>query len=511
MFLIVPLLLLSGLLSVLTILIGASLYGLELVLIALAIRNVRQETSRESLQKFLRWTALDHVLSAATAFGSAVLLVGASGSQRLVPLLQSNDNPDNTSLMGMAAVLAFFSVTWILVAVILWLIAPSMESRAALERQLQWHGWTLALIIVGLLMSLATGWLFLLMSLPLLWHVVHSARMGRQTTLMWTLAIAIRQGLPLGPEILSASEGLWGRERLRLQLLSENLDAGMSLATSLERQPGLVPRSSVMLIRMGEETNMVAEALEACAVSYSRRHDRESDLVNAQQAFLILLLPLIVIPNIVGFLCYYIVPKFKKIFEDFGTELPDMTIGMIQMADAGSGLAMLIVMGSIGAGALIVIMNIRDWELDWPLLNVLAPRVNGPPVLRALALVIRENRSVTAGIQGMMWSHPRATVRRRLSHIYQSLQHGGDLAECLAQERLIRNGDIHLLRSAERVRNLPWCLEQLAEGMERKFWYRLRAVLEFGYPVAVLLLGAVVFFVVAGFFMPLVKLLNDLS
>lgn len=511
MFLVVPLLVLSGLMSVLTLIILISLYGLELILLALALRNVRQETSRESLKRFLNITAIDHFLSGVTTIGLGVILASVPQFQKLVPLIQDSKSIDQTGIVAIASVLSGLSVVWILVGMILRMMAPSVDARVSLERQLPWHNWTTVLIALGLLLSASTAFMVLFICVPLLWHVVHSSKMSRQSTLMWTLTIATRQGLPLGPEVLAASEGLWGRQRLRLQLLSENLDAGMSLATSLERQPGLVPRSTAMMIRMGEETKTVAEALEASALGYSRRHEREADLVIAQQAFLILLVPLIFIPNMVGFLCYYIIPKFKKIFEDFGTELPAMTVGLIQMADAGSGFVLLIVLGSLAAGALLFILNIRDKELDWPLLDTLMPRVNGPPILRALALLIREQRSLAAGVQGLMWSHPRITVKRRLSHIYQSLQHGGDLAECLAEERLIRNADVFLLKSAERVKNLPWCLEQLADGMERRFWYRLRAILEIGYPLAVLMLGAVVFFIVAAMFMPLVKLLNDLS
>ena len=36
---------------------------------------------------------------------------------------------------------------------------------------------------------------------------------------------------------------------------------------------------------------------------------------------------------IVGFIMYYIIPKFKKIFEDFGTKLPAMTEWLIFMSD----------------------------------------------------------------------------------------------------------------------------------------------------------------------------------
>ncbi len=511
MFLILPLILLSGLLSILTVVMFASIYGLALIVLALMIRNVRQETSRESLRRFLHVVAIDHFLSAGVAFVCAVLLLGSPELRDFVPLLRDSGDMDESLVITLATVMVFFTVIWTLAGVLFHLIGPDLEARISIYRQLRWDPWTLVLVWVGLILNLSTALIILVICAPMLWHLMHVARLSRQSTLVWTLAIAVRQKLPLGPEVLAASEGLWGRQRLRLQLLSENLDAGSSLATSLERQPGLVPLSVVMMIRMGEETNILAAALDSCAVNYARRTERECDILSAQQAFLLLLIPLFLIPPIVGFLCYYIVPKFKKIFDDFGTELPAMTRSVIEFMEPGSGVFFLTFIASLGGVVLVIVLNARDWEKDWPLLNWLAPRINGPPILRGLSLLIREKRPLAAGIQGLTWSHPRPSVRHRLTYLYQSLHQGGDLATSLAAEHFIRRGDIPLLRAAERVQNLPWCLLQLAESMEAKFWYRFRVVLEIGYPASVVAVGIVVFFIVAGFFLPLVKLLNDLS
>lgn len=511
MFLILPLILISGLMSILAIVMFASVYGLGLIILSSMIRNVRQETSRDSLRIFLRVVAVDHLLSAATGLACGAFMAGSPEMRSLVPLLDATGNPDESLTIALGTAAAFFAVLWTLTAALLWGISADLDPRASIYRQLRWHPWTLVMLWVGAGLNLGTLGLSLVIAAPLIWHLNHVARLSRQSSLVWTLAIAVRQQLPLGPEVLSLANGLWGRQRLRLQLLSENLDAGASLATSLERQPGLVPLSVVMMIRTGEETNMLAAALESCAVNYARRTERECDIMTAQQAFLLLLVPMLVIPQIVGFLCYYIVPKFKKIFEDFGTELPALTRAVTNLMDPGSGIFFLIFLFSLGGLILIVVLNIRDWEKDWPLLNWVIPRINGPPVLRALALLIREKRPLGAGVQGLMWSHPRKSVRRRLEYLYQSLNQGGDLAHSLATEKFIRRGDIPLLRAAERVQNLPWCLEQIAESVEAKFWYRFRVFLEVGYPVAVVSVGIMVLMVTAAFFLPLVKLLNDLS
>ena len=510
MFLIFPVILLAGLLSIPTLLLLTSLYGLELILLAHMVRNVRQETSRESLRRFVRLVALDHLLAAASAIACGVFLLAVPDYRIWVPLLEDPNSMDNTLAMVLATVLAFYCVVWSLVAVLLLIMGPDFDARISNHRQSQWEPWLVVLICTGLFLNISTAFLILAIATPLLWHLVHVTKMARQSSLVWTLTIAVRQGLPLAPEIETLADGLWGRQRLRLQLLAENLAAGVTLAAALERQPGLVPRSVLMMIRMGEETDTLIPALDACAIGYTRKNDHEIDLMSTQHGFFMLLMPVAAIPLIMGYMSFNIIPKFKRIFLDFGTEMPALTVAVIQFMEESGGF-FLYFLGSLGLLGLVAYLSLKDWERDWPLLNLLAPRVNGPPILRGVALLIRQQRPLTAGIQALIWSHPRPSARLRLIEIHRQLLQGRDIADALAANRLIRRGDIPLLRAAERVQNLPWTLEQLAESMEQGFWYRIRLVLEVGQPASVLVVGIIVALVSLAFFLPLVKLLNDLS
>lgn len=518
MFAIWLLILISGLMSIIPIALMTSVYGILLLVLANMIRSVRQETSRSSLRRFLTIVAYDHLLSAATLMIAicVLLLIGynPSGEAGWLDNLAENDKSVVASLVTIPAVLI---VVYLFVGCLLLKMIPDLAERASIQNQLRWHPWTTVLIVIGLILNLSSLGLMLLITLPLLWHLIRIDRNSRQLSLIWTLAIAVRQGLPLGPEIAQLADGLWGRKRLRLQLLAENLDAGLSLATALERQPGLVPLSHVMLIRMGEETNMLASALEICTVGLDRKHDREVDIANVQHAFLILLIPAIAIPQIVGFLCYYIMPKFKRIFEDFGMELPRITTDFIRITDGAAGYGfggvglLLLAVNSVALFWMIVFISFRDWERDWPLINLLAPQINGPPILRSLALLIQQQRPLAAGVQALSWSHPRESAKFKLSGLYRQLLQGIDLPDALASQELIRRGDVPLLRAGERLQNLPWVLRQLADAMEKRFWYRFRLFLEAGYPVCVGIIGLIVLLVVLAFFMPLVHLIDSIA
>ncbi len=508
MFLILPLLLCLQLMSVALLAVLGAFYGVGLILLAHVLRNVRQETSRSSLREFLNYVAIDQLLAAGSTCGCIVLLLVTGGQGWLTSALGNSES----DVVGLCAIMAFFVVTDLFVGGLLLMMNADFKSHVPTFQQLRWVPWSRVLVVVGILFNLPTAGAVLIIASPLLWHLNKMDRIGRQSSLIWTLAIATRQGLPLGQEVAVLAEGLWGGHRMRLQLLSENLDAGLSLAAALERQPGLVPLSALMLIRMGEETHCLVPALENCATGFSRKHERHIELISAEQTLTLLMVPLVLMPQIVGFLCYYIMPKFKKIFLDFGVELPLATQYFVHTTDQLARWSPLLLgVGPIGAITIVILLAVRDWERDWPLLDLLAPRVNGPPVLRGLALLIREQRPLLDGVQAMSWSHPRASVRRRLAAIHRDLHEGKDLADSLADKRLIRRGDVMLLRTAEQVRNLPWVLDQLADLMEHKFWYRIRLCMEVGYPIGIILVALLVLAVALAFFMPLVQLIETIA
>ena len=76
---------------------------------------------------------------------------------------------------------------------------------------------------------------------------------------------------------------------------------------------------------------------------------------------------------------------------------------------------------------------------------------------------------------------------------------------------LINQGEAVLLEAAQRLGNLPWALRETADNIRRRRNHRNDVLLELARPVALVCFGLIVGSFALAFFMPLVKLLNDLS
>jgi protein transport protein HofC len=83
--------------------------------------------------------------------------------------------------------------------------------------------------------------------------------------------------------------------------------------------------------------------------------------------------------------------------------------------------------------------------------------------------------------------------------------------DSLWRRRLISAADRSLLESAERLGNLPWALQAVAEWHHWRLTYRMHWWLHLLAPPLVILVGMVVGFVVVALFMPLIKIIETLT
>jgi type IV pilus assembly protein PilC len=68
-----------------------------------------------------------------------------------------------------------------------------------------------------------------------------------------------------------------------------------------------------------------------------------------------------------------------------------------------------------------------------------------------------------------------------------------------------------VLQAAQRVGNLEWALDELADASLRRAAYRWQAVVNVLGPLVILFAGLLVGFIVVALFMPLISLIQGLS
>jgi type II secretory pathway component PulF len=418
---------------------------------------------------------------AALLFGMAALIVGwlvvvFGGSSKTVPIV-AYDSPSQ----NLQTALRFIASVLIILGAFFW----------------SWLG-----IIPGGL------WLLVV------WSTLAARNRAGELTALWTLSIASRSGRPLGPEVWHHMDRVQGPAQKRLKLLAALLGDGEPLDLALQRSR-VLPRNGSMEIQAALDAGQLPDALKAAAARETQRFAQGPDVT---ESFSISYFAVIVdvMVFIVGFLMYYIIPKFKKIFEDFGTELPHLTISLIRVSDAlvNYGLVSITLLLPLSVLAFWADIHARFYGWRSLLERTLGsfwPRLRVADVLRGLAWGIRGERPIAESFAAMTLGKADSHMRQQLRALAEQVRSGVNPWDALLSRGWITSTEAEALHRGEEVGNLPWVLEALADADEKRWEIRLELAVQWLRPILIFIIGLVVAYITIAFFLPLVKLVNDLS
>lgn len=338
--------------------------------------------------------------------------------------------------------------------------------------------------------------------------ILARGRSSQQDSLLCMLSIAAEHQMPLATTVAAFADQYSGRYRRRVLRLAALLDSGMSLPDALQRTPRIVSRDALLLARVGQESGRLAEALRTAA-SIRAAQSPIWTAIATRAAYILGLL--MIFQSIIGFIIYFIVPKFEAIFKDFGISLPATTVYVLQ----ASHFAVNYLFWFPPLNMLLLLMLPFGFagraNFEIPLLGRLMKRRHTALLLRSLALSIEGGKTIESGLTTLAGHYPARWVRKRLAAAAHETREGLDWGEALVRRGLLRHTDYEVVSSAKAVGNLPWAMNELAETAERRFGMRMQALIQTLFPLVTCALGALVLVVAMGFFAPLVELIGRLS
>ena len=376
-------------------------------------------------------------------------------------------------------------------------------------------GWVLIVMaFVGLTVLLLGGLAvpFWLASAIIAGMAFQRRRRARQYAVLSVMAVAAERLMPLVPAIEAVAAEQGGLLAYRLHGLASLLSAGAPLPVALAEYGGVIPPEAVATIRAGYESGMLAPALRR-AVETRNLHQPLWDSLSGKVLYLCGLFCFALL--VMFWMMLRIAPAMQKIFDDFEVELPAATQLLLTVSHLMTSFGLLLVLPVVMAAVALFFYvalhycGVVGWGV--PGLGWLLKRRDTANILEALALVARRGRPLVQGIASLADAYPRRAIRRRLEWVLHEVSGGGDWCTSLHARGLIGAAEVAVLQAAERLGNLPWALEEMADSSRRRLLYRLQALLQVLFPLVLLSMGALVMLVVVGYFMPLVKLIESLS
>jgi type IV pilus assembly protein PilC len=169
-------------------------------------------------------------------------------------------------------------------------------------------------------------------------------RIRRQRTgvVIQTLASIVSQNLPLVPAVQAAASAERRALREIYARLARRLEVGDELSTALRCSLPACPGEVVGALQGAERGGTLPGVLQSVAACV--RREAWQPPVRGLPIWYPLML-LVILPLVVTFLIVTVVPKFRAIFEDFGTRLPQITVALLDFTKWLSGYATWVILG----------------------------------------------------------------------------------------------------------------------------------------------------------------------
>lgn len=331
------------------------------------------------------------------------------------------------------------------------------------------------------------------------------------------ISSATQGDIPLAASLRGFSEEVFSRRlRRRLARLCDALEAGEPLQTVLAnpdlRLPpavGAILASDLPLPAMNHLLNLSVRTATTTADLRAR-------------AFLLMTYPVLMVGAMATFwlfLFVYVTPQFKSIFTDFGTELPVLTQQLIQLSDV---LLRIDWVNFLFAAPVLILIIFgyrfglrpptrqRIW-CNLPILGSMYRLTALSEFSRLLAAMLESQVPLP---QALTWSASGindADLRERVLAVVARLQLGEDAVTAAERVPGLPPYLEQMLRFSAHGAEASTALRYMADLMESRARTLSQAAMPLIEPVMLIAMVISIGVYVVAVFMPLIKLLNDLS
>ena len=326
----------------------------------------------------------------------------------------------------------------------------------------------------------------------------------RQLAVMTNAGISINDSLK---EIGSATED----KNLEIVFLSmaDDINSGLSLSKSVENFRYQLGNLTLAMVELGEKTGNMSEALYALG---DMLEEIRRNVIKFKKAMAYPRNVMIAMAVAFTILISYVVPEFKKIFEELGANLPMPTLILLKLEYLFNNYGPYLLAGiaTFIFTLRYFINNNRHFRFKWHQLllkTIIIKNIIKYSTLNRFTLVFSE--LVRAGIPiadaletstNMIDSMP---MKEKLLNIRQTVEKGGTLHEGLANTGYFENMIIQMVSAGESGGQLDAMLEKVTEYYKMKFDAIIDGLSEAIEPIMLFVIASMVLLLALGIFLPM--------
>ncbi len=296
----------------------------------------------------------------------------------------------------------------------------------------------------------------------------------------------------------------------------EDVESGSTLSESLGRHPKCFDRLYVNMVKAGEAGGALEVILQRLAEFKEKSQSLKRKVVGA------MVYPSVVIMVAVGILTFImvsIIPKFKKIFEEFGLSLPQATKILIDVSDWVASYWYVIPLFPLGVYLLIKLIRLTkagNYALDrmtlWiPIVGSLVEKTIVARTMRTLGTLISSGVPILEALSIVKDTANNVVFERMFQRVLESIREGDTIADPLREARLVDDMVVNMVEVGEETGDLDTMLYKVADFYDEEVDTLVKSLISLLEPIMIVFLGGVIGAIVISLFLPLIKLLEGLS
>lgn len=306
--------------------------------------------------------------------------------------------------------------------------------------------------------------------------------------------------------------------------LTDEVQGGSSLSEAMANHPKAFDRLFVKMIAAGEVGGVLDIILQRLAEFMEKGQRLKRQIRGA------LVYPLVVVfvaICILVLIMVVIIPQFQKIFEDFGVELPKLTIWLTNTSTWMAGQQP----GQVVPGAVIFVGTIVAIPFAWKLIRLAKPgraatdrMVLWTPVIgnvarkstvakftRTLGTLVSAGVPILEAIRITADTSGNAVFEKALMRVHDAVREGESFAVPLRESKTCEPIVVNMVDVGEETGELDVMLMKIADNYDEEVDVAVKAALSLLEPVMVVAIGGMVGTIVIAMFLPMVAMIESLN
>ena len=322
----------------------------------------------------------------------------------------------------------------------------------------------------------------------------------------------LEASIPLEQSLEIIEEGYKNPDDIEVvQHLRKGLHEGKRFSALLRKMDDVFPPLFSSLIEVGEESGCLREVTKELRRFLKESKDFRNFVLTSS------IYPAIVISVTLGVLVLLFtvfVPRFAKIFDELGRQMPFLTRTMLNIGNVFQAVWWLWPILIIGIIWGVKKYRTRHWFRMWksktalkmPIVNGIIISIEISHFIRTLSIMLKNHVKLLTAVTVSKKIFNNLIIAKDFEPIESELYKGDKLSHILKDSQYMPQGSVAMLRIAEESGDLGEMLERIAQEAEDETRIKVKRLLAFLEPVIIMVLALIVLLVVLSIFMAIMEM-----